>query len=177
MQPNLLGFRPKQVYVPRVAPSEPAAALDPDIVDFIHGGVMAGVVTRDDGLKPAFARAWAPRVSEDGLTLTLCVPAPEGSAMRSNLEGNGAVAVGFSPPTIARAVQLKGVATAVREPEPAELELIDRHFERFQAECDRIGAPREVSGRMLDRTGLVTVTFPIAEAFEQTPGPTAGRRL
>ena len=35
--------------------------------------------------------------------------------MRANLERNGAVAVGFSPPTIARAVQVKGVATRVVE--------------------------------------------------------------
>ncbi len=157
--------------------SDAEPVLDPEVVSFIHSGVMAGVVTRDDGLRPAFARAWAPRVSEDGRTLSLCIPAPEGSLMRSNLEGNGAIAVGFSPPTIARAVQIKGVATGVREPTPAELEHVEQHLERFQAECDRIGAPREVSGRMLDRTGLVTVTFPIAEVFDQTPGPTAGRRL
>ena len=91
-----------------------APALDPAVVEFIHGGVAVGVATRDDDLRPEFARGWGPEVSADGRSLRLCVAAPEGSRMRANLERNGAVAVGFSPPTIARAVQVKGVATRVR---------------------------------------------------------------
>jgi hypothetical protein len=97
--------------------------------------------------------------------------------MRANLERNGAVAVGFSPPTIARAVQVKGVATVVSEPEEADLERVERHFRSFVAEAARIGAPAELSGRMLVRTGLVAVQFSIDEVFDQTPGPTAGRHL
>ena len=74
--------------------------------------------------------------------------------MRANLERNGAVAVGFSPPTIARAVQVKGVATQVGEPEPADLERVERHFRSFVAQAERIGAPAELSQRMFVRTGL-----------------------
>ena len=116
-------------------------------------------------------------MSADGRSVTLCVSAPEGLRMRANLEGNGAVAVGFSPPTIARAVQLKGVATRVSEPEVADLERVELHFQSFVAEAERIGAPAELSQRMLVRTGLVAVQFSINEVFDQTPGPTAGRRL
>jgi hypothetical protein len=151
--------------------------LDPNVVEFIHGGVAVGVATRDDDLRPAFARGWGPEVSADGRSLRLCVSAPEGSRMRANLEENGAVAVGFSPPTIARAVQVKGVATRVGEPEAADLERLERHFRAFVAEAGRVGAPQELSQRMLMRTGLVAVNFLIDEVFDQTPGPTAGRRL
>jgi hypothetical protein len=146
--------------------------LDPDVVEFIQGGVAVGVATRDDELRPAFARGWGPEVSADGRSMRLCVAAPEGSRMRANLEENGAVAVGFSPPTIARAVQVKGVATRV-----GELERLERHFRSFVAEAGRVGAPEELSQRMLMRTGLVAVQFSIDEVFDQTPGPTAGRRL
>ena len=97
--------------------------------------------------------------------------------MRANLEQNGAVAVGFSPPTIARAVQVKGVAALVGEPEAADLERVERHVQLFVAEAERIGAPAELSRRMFVGTGLVTVAFSIDEVFDQTPGPTAGRRL
>jgi hypothetical protein len=151
--------------------------LDPDVIEFIHGGVLVGVATRDDGLKPEFARGWGPEVSADGRSLRLCVPAPAGSRMRANLVGNGAVAVGFSPPTIARAVQVKGVATAVAEPEADDLERVERHFGLFVAEAARIGVPEGIPGRMVDRSGLVRISFSIDEAFDQTPGPTAGRRL
>ena len=107
--------------------------LDPDVVEFIQGGVAVGVATRDDDLRPEFARGWGPEVSADGRSVRLCVSAPEGSRMRANLEENGAVAVGFSPPTIARAVQVKGVATRVGEPEAADLERVERHFRSFVA--------------------------------------------
>ena len=90
--------------------SESSPVLTPEVVEFIHSGVAVGVATRDEILRPEFARAWGPQVSADRRSLTLCVSAPEGSRMRANLEGNGAVAVGFSPPTIAKAVQVKGVA-------------------------------------------------------------------
>jgi hypothetical protein len=160
-----------------VEPSEPGSVLDPAVVEFIHGGVAVGVATRDDDLRPEFARGWGPEVSGDGRSLRLCVTAPEGSRMRANLERNAAVAVGFSPPTIARAVQVKGVAALVREPETADLERVERHVRSFVAECERIGAPRELSERMFVGTGLVAVGLSIDEVFDQTPGPTAGRRL
>ena len=97
--------------------------------------------------------------------------------MRANLAGNAAVAVGFSPPTIARAVQVKGVATVVCDPEADDLERAERHFRLFEAETARIGAPAEVSRRMFVRSGLFAVQFSIDEVFDQSPGPTAGRRL
>jgi hypothetical protein len=151
--------------------------LDPAVVEFIHGGVAVGVATRDDDLRPEFARGWGPEVSADGRSLRLCVTAPEGSRMRANLERNGAVAVGFSPPTIARAVQVKGVATVMGEAEAADLQRVERHVRSFVAEAERVGAPVELSRRMFVGTGLVAVEFSIDEVFDQTPGPTAGRRL
>jgi hypothetical protein len=156
---------------------EQPPVLDPAVVEFIHGGVAVGVATRDDDLKPEFARGWGPEVSTDGRSLRVCVAAPEGSRVRANLERNGAVAVGFSPPTIARAVQVKGVATVVGEPEAADLERVERHVRSFVAEAERIGAPVELSRRLFVGTGLIAVQFSIDEVFDQTPGPTAGRRL
>ena len=151
--------------------------LDPEVVGFIHGGVAVGVATSDDDLKPEFARGWGPEVSADGRSLRLCLTAPEGSQMRANLELNGAVAVGFSPPTIARAVQVKGVVSATEELDAADLERVERHVGSFVAEAARIGAPEELSRRMFVRAGLIAVQFSIDEVFDQTPGPTAGRRL
>jgi hypothetical protein len=97
--------------------------------------------------------------------------------VRANLERNGALAVGFSPPTIARAVQVKGVASRVGEPEAADLARVERHVRSFVAEAERIGAPAQLSRRMFVGTGLIAVWFSIDEVFDQTPGPTAGRRL
>ena len=151
--------------------------LAPNIVEFIHGGVAVGVATCDNDLKPDFARGWGPEVSTDGRSMRLCVAAAKGSPMRANLERNGAVAVGFSPPTIARAVQVKGVATMLGEPEADDLERVERHLRSFVEEAERVGAPAEVALRMFVGSGLVAVRLSIDEVFDQTPGPTAGRPL
>jgi hypothetical protein len=160
-----------------VAQTDAAPVLTPELVEFIHSGVAVGVASRDELMRPVFARAWGPQVSADRRSLTVCVSAVGGSAMRANLEGNGAAALGFCPPTIAKAVQLKGVAVVLGDPNADDLERVERHVHAFEAECARIGAPPEVATRMFDGSALVLISVAIDEGFDQTPGPTAGRRL
>jgi hypothetical protein len=116
-------------------------------------------------------------LSADGQVIALCVIAPPGSATRANLEQNGAIAVGFSPPTIARAVQVKGAVAEIREPGPEELERAERHFGAFRAEAEAVGVRSELAQRFFDPLELVWVMLSIGEVFDQTPGPTAGKRL
>jgi len=97
--------------------------------------------------------------------------------MRANLEGNGAVALGFCPPTIAKAVQLKGIAVVLGEPGPDAVEWVEQHVSAFRAECGRIGVPPDVADRMSENSTWVRISVAIDEGFDQTPGPTAGRRL
>ena len=152
--------------------------LDSGLVAFVHGGVAVGVATRDAGCRPAFTRAWGPEVSCDGGVLRLCVDAPPGSATRANLEGNGAIAVGFNPPTTSRALQIKGVAVSVREPVAEELERAERHFVAFGVEGERVGVSASVLRRIFAAPGdLVSVTLSIVEVFDQTPGTAAGQRV
>jgi hypothetical protein len=152
--------------------------LVPDLVAFVHGGVAVTVGTRDADRRPAVTRAWGPEVLADGRTLKLCVIAPPGSSTRANLEANGAIAVGFSPPTIARALQIKGAAASVREPEPAELERAERHLLAFSAEAEQLGIPGRVARRFFGApSDFLSVTVSIDEVFDQTPGPRAGQRV
>ena len=94
----------------------------------------------------------------------MCVSAAEASPMRSNLEANGAAALGFCPPTIAKAVQLKGVAVVLGEPDREDLERVEPHLHAFKAECTRIGVGPEVAGRMFDGSALVPISVAIDEA-------------
>ena len=157
--------------------SDLAPVLTPELVEFVQSGVAVGVATRDESMQPALARAWGPHLAADRRSLTVCVSAAEGSATRANLDRNGAVAIGFCPPTIAKSVQLKGVAAVLGEPGPNDLERVERHVRAFTVECDRIGVPPEVSSRMFEGSALVLISVSIDEGFDQTPGPTAGRRL
>ncbi len=144
----------------------------------MHSGVAAGVGTRDAELRPSFTRGWGPEVSADGSTLALCVIAPSGSPTRANLEDNGAIAVGFSPPTIARALQIKGTTVSVGAPSPEDLERAQRHLRKFSVEAEQIGIPERVSRRIFGvPADFASVTLLIEEVFDQTPGAGAGRRL
>jgi hypothetical protein len=150
--------------------------LGPDLVVFVHGGVAVTVGTRDVDRRPAVTRAWGPEVMADGGTLKLSVIAPPGSATRANLAGNGAIAVGFSTPTVARALQIKGVAVSLREPEPAELERAERHLAAFSAEAKHFGIPARQARRIFGApSDLLSVTVSIDQMFDQTPGPKAGQ--
>lgn len=123
------------------------------------------------------SRAWGPLVSGDRRRLTFSLVAPPGSATRANLERKGRIAVGFSPPTVARAVQVKGVVVGVGDAGRDELERAGRHFDAFCAEVEAIGFASELSGRIYGRADFVSVTMSVEDVFDQTPGPTAGRRL
>jgi hypothetical protein len=105
------------------------------------------------------------------------VDAPPGCATRANLEGNGAIAVGFNPPTIARALQIKGVASSVREAAPEELERAEQHFVAVCIEGERVGVSESLLRRGFAPGDLVSVTLSIAEVFDQTPGTSAGQRV
>lgn len=151
--------------------------LDSDLVAFVHSGVAIGVGTRSDDLRPAFTRGWGPEVSADGCSVAFCVIAPPGSAARENVEGNGAIAVVFNPPTAGRALQLKGRVVEVREPGLGELGRAERHLEAFVAEAAQVGVPPELTRRSFRRSDLFAVTFTVDEVFDQTPGRRAGARL
>jgi hypothetical protein len=151
--------------------------LDPDLVAFVHGGVAVGVATGDADGMPAFTRAWGPEVSVDGRMLRLCVDAPAGSATRANLEENGAIAVGFNPPTIARCLQIKGIASSLHEAAPEELEGAERHFLAFTVEGARVGVSESLLRRAFAPRDFLSVTLSIVEVFDQTPGAGAGQRV
>ena len=148
-----------------------------DLGEFVRSGVAVTVATRDADLRPALTRGWGLELSDDRGTLTLCVAAPPGSRARENLERTGAIAVGVSPPTIARAAQLKGSVVALREPSRDELERAVRHVSLFADEVEQIGLPGQVALRMHVAADLVAVTVAVDEIFDQTPGPAAGRPL
>lgn len=155
--------------------SEPQ--LSEELIAFVGGGVAVSIATRDEGLRPAFTRGWGPLVAKDGRSLSVCAIAPPGSATRANLERNGAMAIGFSPPTVARALQIKGSVVELRDPDDSDLERTERHLEAFTAEVLQIRYPPDLARRLYIPSDFLSVTISIDDVFDQTPGPSAGTRL
>ena len=134
------------------------------------------VATRDGSLVPDEAMASAARLSEDGGRLTVYLPDATSGASLSNLRENGAIAVVLSAPLTHRTVQLKGKVEGIRPAREAEREAVLRHAASFDAQVEAIGLPPEVVRRRA-KWPCHAVTFEVAGAWEQTPGPGAGEPL
>jgi hypothetical protein len=86
--------------------------------------------------------------------LTLCVIAARGSPSRENIDGNGAIAVVFNPPTAGQALQLKGVVDEAWAPVAEDLERAERHLQAFAVEAEQVGAPPENAQRLFVAGGF-----------------------
>lgn len=148
----------------------------PDIAELACQGVAVIVATRDHDLVPAVTRGWGPRLSEDGGRLALCVDAPEGSATLENLRAGSPMAVTMSRPTSYATVQLKGAVAVLGPPDAEALRAAREHVEAFIAETTAIGVPEAII-RILAEGELLAVAVEVAERYDQTPGPGAGRPL
>ena len=87
-------------------------------------GAATVVATADDAGRAAITRGWGIGISPAGL-VTLCVSASASSPTHANLAANGRIAVTLVDPTTYAAMQVKGIAEIVREPNDAERELDD----------------------------------------------------
>jgi len=142
----------------------------------VAGGVAIGVATRDDTLRPFFARGFGPELSAGGQKLRLCVTAPAGSAVRASLEPGRPIAIGFSPPTGARAVQMKGSIEGTGELDEGDHERMVRHLDAFIVEAGHFGVAEPLVRRYAAAVDCVAIMCAIDEIYDQTPGPTAGQR-
>ncbi len=151
-------------------------AAEIDIAALTREGVAVMVATRDRELRPELGRAWGPALSEDGTRLTVCVEAAPDSAMARNLEAGSPVAAMLARLTSRTTIQLKGPVVEVAAPTQARLDAVGAHVDGFVAETALVGVP-ESTARALVGADLLTVTIEVAERFDDTPGPDAGRPL
>jgi hypothetical protein len=158
---------------------ESHVAIDDALKAFIESGVSVVVGTRDEGLVSEIVRAWGPLVDHDGRAIRVCVPEATSVRTRTNLVGNGRIAVALSLPSTYETVQLKGRHLRTTRPSVEDLRRVDRHREAFAVVNESIGVPRsrveafwrrELAGSSL----FVTIHFAVDSIFNQTPGPAAG---
>ena len=128
---------------------------------------IVGFVT-DDGV-PFAARGWGIRIAADGSRATILVAATE-------VRGS-AIAVTCTSVTTLRSAQIKGTIESVRPMDDADRAVLDRFCDEFFTDVLAVDL---ISRTMMERLvpdELVACTFTIVEAYDQTPGPGAGRVL
>jgi len=154
--------------------------LDQDLQSLLESGVAIVVGTRDADLVPEAARGWGAHVLPDRSTVEVCVGLPSGRRTLRNVADNGRIAVTCVRPSDHRQVQLKGRVVLTQEATSDDLGRVDRHRAGFIEQLAGAGIARSVSPAFWshdDPDSMMKVRFVLEEAYDQTPGPEAGRRL
>ena len=154
--------------------------IDDELLELLHDGVAAVVGTRDAQLAPEIARAGGVRVLPARATVELCLGLPSGQRTLANLADNGCLALTCVRPTDYRQVQLKGRALETVAPSADDRAWVERHHEGFRREVAQVGIAANLCDAFWDHDdpqALVKLRLLVEEAFEQTPGPEAGRPL
>ena len=151
--------------------------LDPDIAAFIQRGVAAAVSCCNDARQPSMARVVATRVSADRQCVTVLILRSSNDALLRDAQAGRMIAAVFCLPENERALQIKGVITAVGEPDPDDSTRVDAHRIDFADQIQPKGYAREFSDyyHAAAADDLVALSFVPEALFEQTPGPQAGR--
>jgi hypothetical protein len=150
--------------------------IEGELKEHVESGVACLVATGDADGRPLVRMAWGPRVREDGQTIDVFLDAARAEGTLANLQDNGKVAMTVAHPVNYRSTQFKGTYLERGEPDEAERREVQKRREDFVVSTSLIGDPPEIIANLwLD--DLVRVSFKVEAAFDQTPGPEAGRPL
>lgn len=148
------------------------------LADLVSRHVSIIVGSRDRALRPHLMRAVGCRLSPDGQRVTLLLPQGRSAEVLADLRDNGHIAVVFSEPSSNLTIQVKGHDASVTPCGPDDAALAEAYLQGFIEEIGQLGHTADVAHTILGQdTGLVAVHFAIAAAFDQTPGPAAGKPL
>lgn len=145
----------------------------------VEQAVSMALSSCDAGNRPSIAKAAACRISADRLRVTLLVDQQLAADVVRDLRAGHAIAVVFSEPATHRTVQLKAPQAEVAAVTPADREHARQHLEATVAHLLPLGYPQAPIRSYFAHQPehLVAVSFTPTAAFEQTPGPGAGRPL
>lgn len=136
------------------------------------------VATRDADMVPDLAQCLGCRVTPEG-RVVLVIAAPQAPELLACLTAGAPLAATFSTPGTTRTVQLKAASARVDPARRADRDTVARYRVSFERELASVGYPPPFTRALLsaDDAQLAAITFTPREAFDQTPGPHAGRRL
>lgn len=153
-------------------------SLSVEVVEFIESGVsiIVGVVGPDG--RAQAGRAMASRVVAPG-TIRIIFSAEGNDAMKHAANLGSPIAVTFSAPLSYRTIQIKGMTSRIEQIEPEDLWIAEHQTDVFAGVLTAIGHPPEFAKAICDYRSatLHVLSFPAHAAFEQTPGPGAGRAI
>ena len=156
-----------------------APLIDDELAAFLQSGISMHASAVGQGNVPQVTRAAGCRIAPDRRTVTVYLVESQGRELLEAVRANGAIAVAFTRPKTHRTVQLKGVDARVIPVRPEDAADVDRQVAVFDAELRAVGFPERFGWTLAGGgpLGLAAVAFTPAQAFLQTPGPSAGTTL
>lgn len=150
--------------------------IDNELKELLESGVAATAATADEDGRPHLAIAWGPRVHPDGTAVTIFLEVARAEIALADLRTTQRIALTVADPVSYRSVQLKGRQLAVTEADDADRAWVQRHREAFMVTTALVGeSPVAVRNRWME--DVLRVDFQVEQAFDQTPGPDAGKPL
>ena len=161
-----------------VTASRNGAGISHQIAAFIESGVSIVMGVAGPAGQARTGRALAARVVGDG-TIRIVYVEDGNTAITSSARSGGPIAVTFSAPLSHRTVQIKRYSSRTEELQWEDEDCVRQQTEAFAQILAAIGEPPRFVQAFCDysTSPLSVLSFPAQEAFEQTPGPGAGRAL
>lgn len=159
--------------------ARPRSLLAAEHIAMIAKGVSTIVASRNDANRPSLMRAVGCTVTPDGKRLTVFVARKQSRQLLQDIAATGAIAVVFSEPLSHRTVQMKAREALLRDAVEDDRPALDRYLQSMKQEVGAVGFGSAFVQAMLaaELDDLVAIAFSPTEAFDQTPGPGAGRPL
>jgi hypothetical protein len=174
--PDRTDLSPSRVNLPVATAG--AIHLPDEVLDFIQSGVSVIVgVVGPDGRAQA-GRALASRVVGDG-AIRLMYPDEGNAAITASAQSGGPIAVTYSAPISHRTIQVKAASSRLEQLEPEDRISLEAQVDAFAGVLRALGFPPPFLKSFCDNRSksICVLSFVPQEAYEQTPGPGAGRAL
>lgn len=156
----------------------PRVALSDEVISFIESGVSIVCAVVGPAGRAQTGRALAARVLPDA-TIRVIFANEGNEAIATAAQAGGKIAMTFSAPMSHRTLQIKGYSSGLEELDPEDDAITGQQCDAFAGVLRAVGHPPGFVQAFLDYrvSKRWVVSFPAHEAFEQTPGPGAGRML
>jgi hypothetical protein len=142
------------------------------IAAFLDSGVSMVGASANDALEPEAFRMWGASLSDGGVLRAL-VSSDAGESFEHVREGT-VLCMTFADPLNLRSIQVKGPALGAAEPPgPGDLARMEGYEDALRPKSRLNGTPPELLEAIRPRSVFV-VSIVVEEAYDQTPGPSAG---
>lgn len=153
--------------------------LDEEICAFLASGVSITIASRNAAMQPSISRAKGCRVLPGAQPkLRIYVSATHAGELLDDVRATGMIAAAFNLPDTHRSLQLKGSDARIEALEDADRAAMDGCIIAFSASLTTLGFSNDFIRAFFESPqDEAAIEFTPADAFQQTPGPSAGARL